>query len=238
MTAMPTTLLSKICHWLGVDPNPVSHTEKAVATAGAFFGIFLTTWVSLQIVELPVAIMIIGSMGASAVLLFAVPHGQLSQPWAMFGGHIISAIVGVSCAKFVPGLLFSAALAVALAIAAMHITRCIHPPGGATALIAVIGGSEIHSLGYSYAIIPIGLNVLAMLAVAIAFNYLFAWRRYPAALHAKHALPKQAPDGITVADIEHALHALDTPVDVTEDELQLIYQLAEQHAAERRKNKF
>lgn len=230
---MPTALFSKIRHWLGVDPNPVSHTEKAVATMGAFFGIFLTSWVSLQVVEMPVAIMIVGSMGASAVLLFAVPHGQLSQPWAMFGGHIISAIVGVSCAQFVPDLIFAAALAVALAIAAMHMTRCIHPPGGATALIAVIGGSDVHALGYSYAIMPVGINVLVMLAVAIAFNYLFVWRRYPAALHARHALPKDEPDSITVEDIEHALHALDTPVDVTKDELQLIYQLAEQHAARR-----
>ena len=230
---MPTDFFSKACHWLGVDPNPVSHTEKAVATMGAFFGIFLTTWVSLQVVELPVAIMIVGSMGASAVLVFAVPHGQLSQPWAMFGGHIISAIVGVSCAKFAPGLVFAAALAVALAIGAMHITRCIHPPGGATALIAVIGGSDVHALGYSYALLPVGLNVLVMLVVAVVFNYLFAWRRYPAALHARQNRPKDESDGIQVEDIEHALHALDTPVDVTESELQLIYQLAEQHAAKR-----
>lgn len=234
---MPSGFYSKICHWLGVDPNPVSHTEKAVATLGAFSGIFLTIWVSLQVVALPVAIMIVASMGASAVLLFAVPHGQLSQPWAMFGGHIISAIVGVSCAKFVPGLAFSAALAVALAIAAMHIARCIHPPGGATALIAVIGGSDIHALGYSYVIMPVGINVLVMLAVAIVFNYLFAWRRYPAALHARDIRPKAEVDGIKIIDIEHALHTLDTPVDVTEDELQLIYQLAEQHARKRQKNK-
>ena len=230
---MTTDFFCKISHWLGVDPNPVSHTEKAVATLGAFFGIFLIAWVSLQVVELPVAIMIVGSMGASAVLLFAVPHGQMSQPWALLGGHIISAIVGVSCAKFAPGLLFSAALAVALAIGAMHITRCIHPPGGATALIAVIGGSDIHTLGYSYVIMPIGLNVLVMLAVTISFNYLFAWRRYPVALHARQNRQINEPDGIQIEDIEYALHVLETPVDVTESELQLIYKLAEQHAVRR-----
>jgi CBS-domain-containing membrane protein len=115
----------------------------------------------------------------------------------------------------------------------MHITRCIHPPGGATALIAVIGGSDVHALGYSYALLPVGLNVLVMLAVAVVFNYLFAWRRYPAVLHARQKRQKNEPDGIQIEDIEHALHTLDTPVDVTESELQLIYKLAEQHAARR-----
>ncbi len=236
---MPPTTVGKIIQWLGVDPNPVSHTEKAVATLGAFVGIFLTAWISLHVVQTPAAIMIVGSVGASAVLLFAVPHGQLTQPWALLGGHLVSAFVGVSCVKFVPGgLIFVAALAVSLAIGAMHITRCIHPPGGATALIAVIGGAGIHDLGYGYVLIPIGLNALLILLVAVAFNYPFAWRRYPAALHTRHEHVPPTPSGIRLEDIEledieHALHALDTPIDVPEEELQLIYELAEQHAIQR-----
>jgi len=230
---MTTAFLSKIHPWLGVDPNPVSHTEKAVATTGAFLGIFLVTWISLHTVAMPAAIMVAGSMGASAVLLFAVPHGQLSQPWAVLGGHLISAAIGVSCATFAPGQLVAAALAVSLAIGAMHIARCIHPPGGATALIAVIGGTDIHALGYSYIIMPIGLNIFVMLVVAIAFNYLFAWRRYPAVLHAGLDRPKGKPGSIAIEDIEHALHTLDTPVDVIGGELLQIYELAEKHAATR-----
>jgi CBS-domain-containing membrane protein len=121
-------------------------------------------------------------MGASAVLLFAVPHGALSQPWPVLGGHVISALIGVSCAKFIPLPLLAAAFSVALAIGAMHYLNCIHPPGGATALSAVIGGDAIHQLGFQYVLTPVLLNTIIVLIVAILFNYPFHWRRYPLAL--------------------------------------------------------
>src|SRR5690625_7242859 len=81
----------------------------------------------------------LASMGATAVLLFAVPHGALSQPWAVVGGHVVSAIVGVTCQLLIPNLFWAAALSVGVAVAAMYYLRCIHPPGGATALAAEIG---------------------------------------------------------------------------------------------------
>jgi CBS-domain-containing membrane protein len=119
-------------------------------------------------------------MGASAVLLFAVPHGQLSQPWPVFGGHLVSALIGVASAKLVAPPLLAAAVAVALAISAMYYLRCIHPPGGATALTAVAGGETVHALGFHYVLTPVLLNVLIILAVALLFNFPFSWRRYPA----------------------------------------------------------
>ncbi len=229
------TLFDDILHWLGFDATTVSHTEKLIATAGAFVGIFITAWISLHIVGLPAAFMIVGSIGASAVLLFAVPHGQLSQPWGVLGGHLISALVGVSCAKYAPGgPTLVIALTVSLAIGAMHAAHCIHPPGGATALIAVMGSADIQALGYGYVIMPIGVNVLLLLTIAFIFNYPFAWRRYPAALHARHYPRRDDPTGIQPEDIEHALQTLDTPIDVPDDELRLIYKLAEQHAVKRR----
>lgn len=124
---------------------------------------------------------IIASMGSSAVLLFAVPHGPLSQPWSVFGGHLVSAIVGVTCVKLIPASMLAAAIAVALAIGAMHYLRCIHPPGGATALGAVLGGDAVHQLGYQFVITPVMLNAITILLVALLFNAPFAWRRYPAA---------------------------------------------------------
>lgn len=124
---------------------------------------------------------IIASMGSSAVLLFAVPHGPLSQPWSVFGGHLVSAIVGVTCVKLIPAPMLAAALAVALAIGAMHYLRCVHPPGGATALGAVVGGDAVHQLGYQFVITPVMLNATTILLVALLFNAPFPWRRYPAA---------------------------------------------------------
>ena len=119
-------------------------------------------------------------MGASAVLLFAVPHGALSQPWNVFGGHVLSAIIGVSCAMLFSNEIIAASAAVGIAIGVMHYLRCIHPPGGATALAAVIGGEATHALGYQFVITPVLINALVMLAVAVAFNFAFPWRRYPA----------------------------------------------------------
>jgi CBS-domain-containing membrane protein len=120
-------------------------------------------------------------MGSSAVLLFAAPHAPLSQPWAVFGGHLVSAFVGISCAKWLPDPVLAAPVAVAAAIAAMHYLRCMHPPGGATALGAVVGGEAVHQLGYQFVVTPVMLNVATILVAALLFNAPFAWRRYPAA---------------------------------------------------------
>lgn len=143
-------------------------------------------------------------MGASAVLLFAVPHGQLSQPWSVFGGHILSAIVGVTCARWIPNEMLAASTAVGAAIGVMYYLRCIHPPGGATALVAVIGGEGIHSLGYQFVITPILINVCVMLVVAVLYNYLFAWRRYPISLHQIQKDNKKIEVDTDYNGIEHA----------------------------------
>ncbi len=160
---------------LGIELSPVSHTERVVSTIGGFLSIYGILQISTVFVGPLAATLIVTSMGASAVLLFAVPHGPLSQPWPVIGGHLVSAVIGVSCAKLVPDILLAAALAVALAIGAMHYLRCIHPPGGASALAAVVGGDSVHALGYQFVITPVLLNVLVIVTVAVLFNYPFAW---------------------------------------------------------------
>ena len=102
-------------------------------------------------------------MGASAVLLFAAPHVPFSQPWNVLGGHAFSAIVGVACWQLIPDYTIAASASVGLAIGVMYLTRCIHPPGGATALAAVIGSEKLHNLGYSYEVQPILLNTVTIL---------------------------------------------------------------------------
>jgi len=121
-------------------------------------------------------------MGASAVLLFAVPHGPLSQPWPVLGGHFVSALVGVACTKAIAQPMLAAPVAVGLAIGSMHYLRCIHPPGGATALSAVVGGEPVHQLGFHFVLTPVLWNAAVILLVALLFNYPFTWRRYPLAL--------------------------------------------------------
>jgi len=224
-------MVTRIARYLGIELGNVSHTERLVSTAGGvlvIYSIFIITRASLG---LGGSLLIIPSMGASAVLLFAVPHGSLSQPWNVFGGHIVSALVGVTCAIVIPNEIFAASLAVGLAIGAMHYLRCIHPPGGATALAAVIGGDITHSLGYLFVITPVLINVLVMLTVAVAFNYMFPWRRYPEWLGGK---PEPLPDdsrsvsqrAIEHADLVYALSQIDTIVPVSEHDLLKIYDLA------------
>jgi CBS-domain-containing membrane protein len=130
-------------------------------------------------------------MGASAVLLFAVPEGPLSQPWAVVGGHLFSAVVGVLCAHLVVDPLLASAIAVGAAIGAMQVLRCVHPPGGATALSAVVGGPAVHALGMQYVLTPVLLNAAVIVAVAVAFNGLLGKRRYPAYLAQRR--PERSP---------------------------------------------
>lgn len=124
--------------------------------------------------------MIIGSFGASAVLIYGAVRSPLAQPRNLFGGHVLSALVGVAFFSVFPSELWLAsALAVSTAIALMHATKTLHPPGGATALIAVIGGDSIHSLGFLYVLFPVASGVLIMLIVALVVNNIPTRRRYP-----------------------------------------------------------
>ncbi len=125
-------------------------------------------------------VLIIGSFGASAVLVFGAIKSPLAQPRNLLGGHILSALIGVSAFRIVPDHIWlAAAIAVATAIAVMHATKTLHPPGGATALIAVIGGDKIHDLGYLYALVPVAAGAALMLAIALLLNNIPNTRRYP-----------------------------------------------------------
>lgn len=166
--------------FLGISANKTHQREKLIAGLGGFTGIALILVVTGQFLDSEDARLIVASMGASAVLLFAVPHGPLSQPWALGCGHVVSAVIGVSCYLAIPEPMLAAAAAVGLAITAMHYLHCLHPPGGATALSAVLAGSGVHALGYQYVFTPVLINVVIILSVAVAFNYLMPWRRYPA----------------------------------------------------------
>ena len=147
---------------------------------GCFFGILGIYVVGhLQELQAEDSLFLVGSFGATAILIYGVPNSPYAQPRNLIGGHIFSAIVGVICAKFIPTLVIAAALAVTLAVVVMHLTRSIHPPGGATALIAVIGGQNIHQLGYWYVLTPIASGAILMLIVALFINNLSSQRRYP-----------------------------------------------------------
>ena len=162
------------------SPPGVGPGEVLWAWAGAFIGIGTCGYLSAKYFEPADLTLIIGSFGASAVLVYGAIKSPLAQPRNLIGGHVISALTGVACYQLFGGTLWVAgALGVSLAIALMLITKTLHPPGGATALIAVIGGQKVHALGFFYAFIPAGLGAFILLAIALLVNNLSANRRYP-----------------------------------------------------------
>ena len=161
-------------------PPPVSLSEVFWSWLGAFLGI--GTLAVLNQAWLPQGdnLLLVGSFGASAVLIFGAPRGPLAQPRNLVGGHLISATIGVLCFQtlgFLPWL--AAPLAVATAVALMHLTRTLHPPGGATALIAVAGSNQIHALGWLYVLMPVGTGVVVLLLMGLLVNNAIAQRQYP-----------------------------------------------------------
>lgn len=196
----------------------MSAKERLVSLGGGGVAIAVLLLVTEHAMGLHGAAMLVASMGASAVLLFAVPHGQLSQPWPVLGGHVVSAAIGVACAQQIGNRDVAAAAAVGLAIVAMHLLRCIHPPGGATALTAVMAGPAVADLGWSFVLRPVLLNAAIMLVMAIVVNAPFAWRRYPA-LWARRPSPPTVGWSPSHEDVVAALREIDSFVDVTEDDL-------------------
>lgn len=166
------------------SPQPVA-THPALSELwwswiGAFLGIGTLIVLNQYVFSDTDLTLVIGSLGASAVLLYGAPRSPLAQPRNLIGGHLFSALIGVSCWQWLgsePAL--AAAVAVATAIVIMQLTRTLHPPGGATALIAVIGSPEIHALGYGFVLAPALLGPLLLLVIALGVNNLARTRRYP-----------------------------------------------------------
>lgn len=162
------------------SPPRVSGSEIFWSWIGGFVGIAAVAWVSRLFFEGTDLTLMIGSFGASAVLVYGAVRSPLAQPRNLVGGHVISALIGVAAWKLLhqePWL--AQAVAVATAIAVMHATKTLHPPGGATALIAVIGSDKIHNLGFFYVLVPATLGPLLLLVVALLINNIPASRRYP-----------------------------------------------------------
>jgi CBS-domain-containing membrane protein len=166
------------------SPPGVSRQEVLWSWLGGFLGISAVALLHQHLLSDTDLALILGSFGASAVLLYGAVKSPLAQPRNLLGGHLLSALIGVACYKLLGALPWlAAAVAVATAIAVMHLTRTLHPPGGATALIAVIGSDNIHALGFLYVLMPTGLGALVMLAVALIINNIPASRQYPEFWH-------------------------------------------------------
>lgn len=222
-------------------PGSVDRYERMRACSGALFGLVLTGLTTYLILGKDVhAMWLIAPMGASSVLLFAVPASPLAQPWSIMGGNIIAAIVGVTCAKLIGEPILAAGLAAAVAIGGMFAFRCIHPPSGAVALTAVLGGPAVHAMGYSFVLVPVALNSLLLLLTALFFNNATG-RRYPHVTQpdrtSKHNTTDVAPTeriGIKPSDLDTVLTRYNQVLDISRADLESIMLQTEMQAYRRR----
>ncbi|SMP62962.1 HPP family protein [Noviherbaspirillum suwonense] len=234
-------LFQKLSHKLIPGRDRIDRFEKMRACAGALFGLVLTGICSAFFLpDTRNAVMLIAPMGASAVLLFAVPASPLAQPWSILGGNLIASLVGVTCGKLIGDPMLAAAIAGAVAIGAMFMLRCLHPPSGAVALTAVLGGPAIHAMGYGFVATPVMLNSLLLLAAALFYNNATG-RRYPHRVQAepaeKHDTGDAAPTarlGITSDDLDAALARYNQVLDISREDLQAILLETEMRSHQRR----
>jgi CBS domain-containing membrane protein len=221
--------------------NKYLHIREIIfSSLGAFVAIAILTTLAHYIpTKGTITLPILASMGASACLIFAIPHSPLAQPWPVFGGHLFSAAVGVFCSQFIFNIYIAAATAVALSIVVMQIMRCLHPPSAATALIAVLGGAEIHSLGWQFCYEVVVINVTALVLLALAINQLIPNRRYPInhlySLNHGHStqLDLLTYTKLNEHDFKWALEQMDGVIDVTEEDLVELHEFAQVHAKSR-----
>jgi CBS domain-containing membrane protein len=208
-------------------------SERTVACAGAFVAVALTAAAGFALsLHAP---LLAAPIGASAVLVFAVPASPMAQPWPVIGGNTISAFVGLGVAWTIPDATIAAACAVALAIAVMSLTRCLHPPGGAVALTVALGSPVVAKWGALFPLVPVGLNSLSLVALGIAFHAL-SRRSYP---HRGDAAAPAAPArdkpeaAFSPSDIDEALTQMGETLDISRSDLDRLLHYAENNAARR-----
>ncbi len=222
-----------------VDPVQLNIKAKILSLLACFCAIFFIALITQTIIGVSNSPIIVASMGASAVILFFIPNSPLAQPWPFIGGQLCSAFIGMSCALNITETASSAAVAAGTSVLAMLILRCLHPPATATALAPVMAGDSITSLGYSFLLVPVGINVGLMIALSVIINRWILNRDYPNALSKKEVTKNQPASevpplpngnhkiGTSKQDIELALKNSNSFVDITATELSQLLSNAE-----------
>ena len=217
-------------HNFTMASNQLTLIQKCYAALACLMAIFLTATVT-QLYAIENTGILVASMGASAVLLFVVPSSTMAKPWPFAAGQMISALVGIYVAHYEADFVRASALAVGLSVLLMLLLRCLHPPGAATALASIHNTVNAELPDFSFLLMPVGINVVIMLMIALLVNRLILPRlqveknQSPAHLTTKN---NQHSDllGINTNDIEQVIQRFDKFLDIGTDDLcQLLTQL-------------
>ncbi|HEY9041540.1 MAG TPA: HPP family protein [Rheinheimera sp.] len=214
-------------------------TERLKVALAAFIALFIVTYTSMRLADMASTAVLLASMGASSVLLFGLPNSPLAKPWSFVGGHLISATIGLLCSHLFTDLALMAAVTIGCVLFVMYLFECMHPPGGATALVPVIASSNT-VLGYDFLLYPVALNVFVMLAVALLLQkfWLKQGLQKPSQqydpIHLHHDKSPLNRLGLQTEDLLSALNSFDTVIDISEQDLERLYHQAQLHAYQRK----
>ena len=224
-------------NWLNtLKPNfkVLPFKDRVLCGLGALIGLAISSLISWHVLG-GFNAWYIAPMGASSVLLFAVPNSPLAQPWNVVVGNTLAGIIGVACTQYLPDLTSAFSVAVGFAIFMMMTTDSLHPPSGAVAITAVLGGEAVHRLGFHFVLYPVLLNSILLLLFAVFFNRLIG-RHYPITAHVNERSKDPTPTqkvSIQPKDIEYALEQYTELLDISQYDLEKIILEAQEHASER-----
>lgn len=223
--------INQLIRFVIADPVNLSFKGKLLAVGASFCTILMVALVTQELSVGMADPIIVASMGASAVILFIIPGSPLAQPWSFSGGHLVSALIGVACAQWLADTVIASACAVSASIFAMLLLRCLHPPGAATALVPILSGG---SLDYDFALMPVGLNVLVMLVMALFINRWVLRHDYPTVSGKNNsALKSERRSGISDQDLKQALNNMERFMDVSAEDLRKLLTHAEANSFQR-----
>ena len=211
-------------------------TQRLAVASCAAIALYVVTLISQQFSSPEAVVILLASMGASSVLLFALPNSPLAKPWSFLAGHLIPAGIGLACSHLFTDLALMAAVTIGLVLFCMYLFECMHPPGGATALVPVIASPQ-GLLPVDFLWYPVGLNVAVMLLMALLLHKFVLKRQIlpmPTTpfdpVHQHHDAPPLKRLGVQAEDLMSALNSADTVLDIREQDLELLYQQAQQRA--------
>ena len=229
------TILTRFARrYLLADAAPLSPAERWRSATAALLGVLIFEGVLFVVPVSPQAHRLLAPLGATSVIVFTLPHSPLAQPWSVIGGLLLPALIGLACGNWLPAGWLAPALAVAISIWIMGWLRCIHPPGGAMALVMAVAAGEGVAPGISLA--AVGWNTVAILIAAMAVNNLIPGRRYPLCSPPTPATPqrvRQSPVGVQEPDLAAALAEIDAYLDISADDLSQLFRRAAHHAFRR-----
>ncbi len=213
--------------------------DRLLTLLFAFVSMLILAWVGQKFISPSANPVLLASMGASTIMLLVIPNSPLAQPYAFTMGHLGAALIGVMCAQYAPTTSIAAGCAVSISLIFMFVFNCLHPPGGATAMVPVIMAPE-HILQLDYIIYPVLINVVTLLILAWGINRYILKRNYPTSSlkkavdhHSSDASPLERL-GISNQDLHNALENFNAYLDITEEDLAKIYTSAQANAYTRK----